>query len=113
MAIISCPSCDKNISSHTMLCPFCGFERGETAEEALKEFRRRKIRDRIYHLKMISYIALTLLAAAFGWYMVDTSVFQHRASMGPYALFTIGAAFYLVIRVYLFMAKSALKKIGS
>lgn len=94
-----------------MLCPYCGFQRGEVAEEQLKELRRRKIRDRIYRLKMVSYIALTFLAAAFGWYMVNTSGFQHRASMGPYVLFTIGAAFYLVIRVYLFMAKSALKKI--
>jgi len=113
MAIISCPNCDKNISSRTMLCPYCEFQRGEVAEEELKEHRRRKIRDRIYHLKMVSYVALTLLAAAFGWYIVDTSGFQNRASMGPYALFTLGAAFYLVIRVYLFMAKSALKKIGS
>ena len=112
MAIISCPSCGKNISSHTMLCPYCGFERGEAAEEELKEFRRRKIRDRIYHLKMTSYITLTLLAAAFAWYMVDTSGFQHRASMGPYVLFTVGAAAYLVNRVYLYMAKSALKKTG-
>ncbi len=113
MAIISCPSCDKNISSRTTLCPYCGFQRSEVAEEELKEFRRRKIRDRIYRLKMLSYVALTFLAAAFGWYMVDTAGFQHRASMGPYALFTIGAACYLVIRVYLYMAKSALKKIGS
>lgn len=112
MAIISCPSCDKNISSRTMLCPYCGFERGEVAEEKLKEFRRRKIRDRIYHLKMTSYAALTLLAAAFAWYMVDTSGFQHRASTGPYMLFTIGAAAYLVIRVYLYIANATLKKIG-
>jgi FtsH-binding integral membrane protein len=94
-----------------MLCPYCGFQRGEVAEEELKELRRRKIRDRIYRLKMTSYVALTLLAAAFGWYMVDTSGFQHRASIGPYVLFTIGAAFYLVIRVYQFMAKATLKKI--
>jgi len=113
MAIIACPSCDKSISSRTMLCPYCGFERGEVAEEALKESRRRKIRDRIYRLKMLSYAALTVLVAAFGWYMVDSSGFQHRASIGPYVLFTIGASCYLVIRVYLFMAKSALKKIGS
>jgi len=111
MAIISCPSCDKSISSRTKVCTYCGFQRSEAAEEELKESRRRQLRDRIYHLKMVSYLALTLLAAAFGWYMVDSSGFQHRASIGPYILFTLGAAFYLVIRVYLFMSKSALKKI--
>ena len=113
MAIVNCPKCDKNISSLTVLCPYCGFQRGEVAEEALKEFRRRKLRDRIYYLKMSSYAALTMLLAAFAWYMTDTSGFQHRASIGPYALFTIGAASYLVIRVYLFISRSALKKIGS
>ena len=96
-----------------MLCPFCGFQRGEVAEQELKEFRRRKLRDRVYHLKMASYAALTLLVASFAWYLVDTSGFQQRASMGPYALFTIGAAVYLVIRVYLYRSRVALKKAGS
>jgi len=112
VAIVNCPECDKNISSRTMLCPYCGFQRGEVAEAELKEVRRRKLRDRIYYLKMTSYAALTVLLAAFAWYMVDTSGFQRRASIGPYALFTIGAASYLVIRVYLFKFKSALKKIA-
>jgi Zn-dependent alcohol dehydrogenase len=112
MAIVNCPKCEKKISSQTMLCPYCGFQRSEVAEEALKEFRRRKLRDRVYHLKMASYAALTLLIGAFAWYLTDTAGFQHRASMGPYVLSTIGAALYLVIRVYLFKSKAALRKIG-
>jgi len=112
MAIISCPDCNKNISSHTMLCPYCGFQRGEVAEEQLKEFRRRKLRDRIYHLKMASYAALTLLVAAFGWYLVDTSEFQHMASsIGPFILFIVGSVCYLVIRIYLYKFKKALSKL--
>ena len=51
MAIVSCSSCDKLISSHTRLCPHCGFQLGDVAEEDLREFRRRKLRDRVYHLK--------------------------------------------------------------
>ena len=113
MAIVNCPKCDKNISSRTTLCPYCGFQRGEVAEQELKEFRRRELRDRVYHLKMASYAALTLLVASFGWYLVDTSGFQHRASAGPYILFTVGAAIYVVIRVYLFKSKAALKKAAS
>jgi hypothetical protein len=112
MAIISCPSCDKNISSHTMLCPYCGFQRSEVAEEELREFHRRKLRDRVYHLKMASYAALTLLIAAFGWYIADTSGFQYRSSMGPYVMFTLGSACYLVIRVYLYKYKAALRKLN-
>jgi hypothetical protein len=112
MAIISCPSCDKPISSRTNLCPYCGFQRGEVAEEQLQEFRRRKLRDRIYRFKMGSYGALTLLLAAFGWYLSETSGFQYRSSLGPYLLFAVGGVCYMVIRVYLYKAKAALKKLG-
>ena len=111
MAIVNCPNCDKNISGLTTVCPYCDFERGEIAERELNESRRRKIRDQIYRLKMASYGALTLLLAAFAWYMTDSAGFEQRASVGPYILFTIGALLYLGIRVFLFKASSALKKL--
>jgi hypothetical protein len=112
MAIISCPDCGKNISSRTSLCPYCGFQRDEVAEERLREFRRRKLRDRIYHLKMASYAALSLLLAAFGWYLTQTSNFQYKASIGPYILFGVGAICYLVIRIYLYKFKVVLRKLN-
>ena len=112
MAIISCPGCDKPISSRTQLCPHCGFERGEVGEEQLKEFRRRKLRDRIYHLKMYSYVALTVLLIAFGWYIMDTSGFQYRSSTGPYLLFAAGGLCYAVIRLHLYKARADLRKLG-
>jgi drug/metabolite transporter (DMT)-like permease len=112
MAIVSCPSCDKNISSRTELCPYCGFERDEVAEERLRELRRRKLRDRIYHLKMASYVALTLLIGAFAWYLADTQWFQYRSSMGPYIMFGVGSVFYLGIRVYLLKFRVALRKLS-
>jgi len=112
MAIITCPNCDKPISSHTTICPYCGFERGEVSEEQLKEFRRRKLRDRIYHLKMASYAALTLLLIAFGWYLADSPSLQSAPSAGSYALFAVGAASYLVIRIYLYKSKAVLGKLG-
>jgi len=111
MAIVACPKCEKNISSHTKLCPYCGFQRGEVAEEQLIEFRRRKLRDRIYHLKMSSYATLAMLITAFGWYLVDTSNFQQMSSIGPVVLFSAGAISYLVVRVFLFKAKVALRKL--
>ena len=113
MAIVACPSCSKNTSSRTMLCTYCGFQRGEVEEEQLKEFHRRKLRDRIYHLKMASYAALTLLIGAFGWYLAATEGFQYRSSMGPYIMFAVGSAFYLGIRVYLYKFKIALRKLSN
>ena len=111
MAIVDCPKCKKLISSRTKLCPYCGFQQGEVDEEDLKEYRRRKLRDRIYHLKMSSYAALTLLIAAFGWYLQSTQWFQQPSTIGPYLLFSIGALAYMTIRVLLFRAKSALRKL--
>jgi hypothetical protein len=111
MAIISCPNCDKNISSQSNLCPYCGFQRGEVAEEQLKELRRRKLRDRIYHMKMLSYAALLLLIVAFGWFLVASSNFHEVPPNGPYILFAVGAICYLVIRAYLYKFKVALRKL--
>lgn len=111
MAIIDCPKCKKLISSRTELCPYCGFHQGEASEEELKEFRRRGLRDRIYHLKMSSYAALTLLIVAFCWYLYSTQWFQQRSTIGPYLLFAIGAMGYMAIRVFLFRAKAALRKL--
>ena len=97
----------------TMLCPHCGFQRGEVGEEEMKEHRRRKIRDKVYRLKMASYLVLTLFMVAFGWYWFDTQSFVYKSSTGPFVLFGIAAIAYLVIRIYLFKYKSALKKIKS
>jgi hypothetical protein len=110
MALAQCPNCDERISSQFKLCPHCGFQRGEVDEVELKEFRRRKLRDSVYHLQMASYAALTLLVAAFAWYWVETEGFAYRSSIGPYLLFTLGALAYMLIRVFLFRRKAALRK---
>jgi hypothetical protein len=111
MPIISCPKCKKLISSHTSLCPYCGFQRGEVSEAQLKEFQRRKLRDRIYHLKMSSYAALALMLAAFGWLLLATENLQHPPGTGPFILFAVGCLCYWVIRFYLYRATSALRKL--
>jgi len=111
MAIVKCPKCDKRISGQISICPYCGFQRGEVDEEALRESRRRELRDKVYYLKMASYAALTLLLAAFAWYWVETESFKYRSSIGPYMLFGIGATAYFVIRVLLFKFNLTLRKI--
>ncbi len=112
MAIVTCPGCEKHISSHTKVCPYCGFQRDAVAEERLRELRRRELRDRVYYLKMASYAALALLIAAFGWYLVESPGLQGKPSVGSYVLFTIGAVCYLLIRINLHKFKAALRKLG-
>ncbi|MGD9022123.1 MAG: hypothetical protein PVF46_10020, partial [Lysobacterales bacterium] len=62
--------------------------------------------------KMYSYVALTVLLIAFGWYVMDSEGFQYRASTGPYLLFGAGGLCYALIRLYLYKARADLKKLG-
>ncbi len=101
MAIVACPECSKKISSHAPICSHCGFQMGEISAEQLNEFRARKLRDRIYHLNMISYAVITVFVAAFGWYWSDSGGFEHGSSTVPFILMGIAAVAYLFIRVLL------------
>lgn len=109
--IVKCPNCKKQISSKAALCPHCGFTRGEVSEDELLEFQRRRLRDRIYHLKMASYGVITVFVAAFGWYWWSTSSFQQPSATGPVILLGLGMVGYVVIRILLFMAKREIKKL--
>ena len=111
MAIIECPGCNKRVSNMTTTCPLCGSELKGIDEERLQELRRRKLKDKVYYTKMYSYLALTLLIVAFGWYLKATAWFQHQSSMGPYILFAIGAVAYLVVRGLMLKYKIELRKL--
>lgn len=109
--IVNCPQCKKPMSSVLPLCPKCGYARGEVSEEQLAEFGRRRLRDRIYHLKMTSYFMISLLLAACGWYWWESPDFTQPPSVVPIALVVLGTVGYLVTRVLLFRAKKALRKL--
>lgn len=109
--IVKCANCSKQISSKAAMCPHCGFARGEVSDEELLEFKRRKLRDRIYHLKMASYGVITVFLAAFGWYWWSTSGFQQPSAIGPVSLLAAGSVGYVIIRVLLFLANREMKKL--
>lgn len=111
MAIIACPECGKNISSRATICSYCGFQRGEVTERDLEIFRARRLRDRIYHLNMASYLAITLFVAAFGWYWWDSRGFAQPPSPGPFILMGIAATGYLVVRALLFRSRQQRKEL--
>jgi len=113
MAIINCPNCNRKITEISSRCPHCGFDRaGKDADERQAELRRRALRDRVYHLKMVSYLVITLFLAAFGWYWWDSGGFQGAPSSGPVYLLAVGTLAYLVIRVLLFQARRQLRQAG-
>ena len=109
MSIISCPECNKQISSRAVLCNFCGFQLGEVTEQDLEIFRARKLRDHIYRLNMTSYLVITVFIAGFAWYWWDSRGFSQGSSIGPFILMGIAAVAYLVVRALLFRARQQKK----
>ena len=113
MAIINCPNCKKKTTELSDRCPHCGFVRGQAGDERAQELMRRKLREHVYHLKMISYGVITLFLAAFGWYWWGwyTSGYQQQSSLGPILLVGLAAIGYLGIRVLLFRARKRQKQL--
>ncbi len=111
MGLITCPSCRKKISDVTAMCPLWGFRRGPANEEQLQELERRRLRDRIYHLKMTSFAVIALFLAAFGWYWWESSGFRLPPTAGPVALMIAVAVGYLVIRFLLYRARRQLRSL--
>jgi hypothetical protein len=84
---------------------------GEVSEEQMEVFRQRKLRDRIYHLKMTTYAVITVFLGGFGWYWWSSGGFQVQSSIGPYYLMGLSAVAYLVVRALLFQTKHRQKKL--
>lgn len=105
MSIISCPECNKQISSKAALCSYCGFQLGDVTERDLEIFRARKLRDRIYRLNMTSYAVITVFIAGFAWYWWDSRGFTQMSSAGPFVLMGLAATAYLAVRAFLFGAR--------
>lgn len=111
MSIISCPKCSKKIPRLAAMCSHCGFELGEVTEEQIFQFQQRKARDRVYRFSMFSYVALTVLVAAFGWYWWQTGGLAQPATDGPLFVMGIGVLAYLVARGFLFVARHRLREL--
>lgn len=113
MVLAQCPACDQDVPAKIDICPHCGLNLSEADESRIIEQRRRKLRDSIYHCRMGSYLALALLIAAVGWFLIESDNLMSLAlpSNGPYILFAVGTAVYLIIRVFLFKYNLQLRKL--
>lgn len=81
------------------------------SDEQISELERRRLRDRIYRLKMANYAAISLLLVAAGWYFYETANLNLSPSIGPMILVGIGAVMYVVLRGLLFQSKRQLKQL--
>ena len=93
------------MSSQAPLCPKCGYQRGDASPEEIEAASRRRLRDKVYRLRMMSYVAITVFVAGFGWYWWDTDGFVAASSTPPLVTMAVGAIAYLVVRVMLFSAR--------
>lgn len=106
MSIIACPQCGKKVSSRSPICDHCGHHGGDASEADLHRYRARRIRNRIYRLKMASYAVMAVVAIAIGWYWIESGGFVLIVdTRGPVYLMMLGAAAYLVIRVMLYRVR--------
>jgi hypothetical protein len=109
MSIIACPECGKKISSRAVICSHCGSQLGAVSEQDLAVFQARRLRDRIYHLNMISYGVITLFVGGFSWYWWDSNGFTQPPATGPFVLMGLAAAAYIVVRALLFRKRQLRK----
>jgi len=98
MAIIACPNCAKKISSHAVICSWCGFELGEVTVQDRETYHIRRLRERRYRLNMTSYAIITIFVGAFAWYWWESSGFLEPPSGGPLILMALAAVSYVVAR---------------
>lgn len=114
MALINCPACRTKISSVAKVCPSCGYSKDPEAQadpEQIKLFQRRLFRDRMYKLRMFSYVAMTITmigALPMLWdYIkgiesaVPIVLLDH---WGIYAI-AVGFIMYVAIRVFMTLVR--------
>ena len=60
---------------------------------------------------MWSYVAISVLLAAVGWYWYESTDFSQPPTLGPSIVLVVGAVGYLVVRGLLIMARRSLRKL--
>jgi len=113
MSIVACPKCGSKISSLAKICLHCGHQRTGIDDERSLVLRQRRIRDKIYHLKMTSYAVTAVFLAGFGWFWWESDGFVQIPSERPFVLMGLCAFVYLVLRVLLYQAQRAQKELKS
>lgn len=65
----------------------------------------RRLRDRIYHLRMMSYAAIAVFIGAVVWAWLESNGFQNRPPGGPFLVMGISVVTYFGLRVLQFQKR--------
>ncbi len=105
MALISCPSCDKKVSSKATRCNHCSFDLTDMDEEKLSRLNRQKIIKTSQRIHVYSTLGLIMFLAA-TWLILfkqpaeDTPIYYGGMAMGG-----IGILLYIASRIWMVMLK--------
>ncbi len=119
MSLIRCPSCRTKMSSVAKACPKCGFSRDQRTEadpEEIKLFLKRQFRDRMYQLRMFSYVAMSItMAGALPMLWDYIRGIETKAPIDlkdHWGMYAVGAGFviYMALRAAMFYFKSEHRK---
>ncbi len=110
MALVHCPACRTKMSSVAKVCPKCGYSRDSKAEidpEQVSLFQKRQFRDRMYKLRMFSYVAMSITmigALPMLWDYIrgieEATPIVMIEHWGVYVI-ALGFIMYLVIRIFM------------
>jgi len=104
MALMTCTKCGHRFSNQLPVCPICQQSSSAADSAEIKKMALRDFRTRMYHLKMISYLSLTLCTAGFIWYWNLTRLLQ-PVGVWTWVIVGIGSVSYLVLRLLMLRAK--------
>ena len=113
MALTICPSCQNKISSKAENCSKCGFSMVDNFDEIdrLNKQKYRRYRDRMYKLKMLSFVAMALSLAGvipMIWDYIKSIDYGFNASVlnhwGVNLVFA-GFVMYVLVRIAMLKVK--------
>lgn len=119
MALIKCPSCRTKISTVAEACPKCGFamkKDGKANPDEIKLFLKRQLRDRMYRLRMFSYVAMSITmigALPMLWdYIKGLEIGEAVVLKDHWGIYAVAVGFicYMITRSIMVHVKSEHKK---
>ena len=119
MALVKCPVCRTRMSSLAKVCPKCGFSHDgeqEIDEEQAALFKKRQFGQRIYLLKMLSYVAMSIAmigAIPMLWaYIKGLEQGDNVVLLEHWGVYLVGLGFvmYLFVRAAIIIARKNYRK---
>jgi len=105
MAIISCPSCQKQISDKATVCNHCDSDLGAQDSDVIASHNRVKRIKIAQSIQNQTFVALLLFVGGFSlWYWEDTIDDQWYNILGQ-SMIAVGFIWYLFNRVRLILNK--------